>query len=180
MKRINPKTGNPFKKGDTREDGRLFLSYQIARGIKKDGYFGEHWVTPESFKKCKEAVLKNKKIQAKTKQGTTIEMLCGAKARAKLKNIPFDLDLEYVRSIVNDKCPIFGFDLKWDNPKQLHDSPSLDRIIPELGYVKGNVQIISNLANTMKSNASVEQLLTFSEWITKTYGINQKTRENLI
>ena len=179
MKRTNPQTGEVFKKGDVREDGRIFLSYQIARGIKRDGYFGEHWVTPESFKNCKEAISKNKKLKSKTKQGTTIEMLCGAKSRAKAKNLPFDLDLQYVRSIINDKCPIFNFELKWDNPKQMYNSPSLDRIIPELGYVKGNVQIISNLANTMKSNASVEQLLTFSKWITETYGTDQKSRENI-
>jgi hypothetical protein len=39
----------------------------------------------------------------------------------------------------------------------------LDKIIPELGYVKGNVRIISTLANTMKSNATKDQLLTFAK-----------------
>jgi hypothetical protein len=39
----------------------------------------------------------------------------------------------------------------------------LDKIIPELGYVKGNVRIISTLANTMKSNAIKDQLLTFAK-----------------
>ena len=38
------------------------------------------------------------------------------------------------------------------------DSYSLDKIIPELGYVKGNVWIISNKANAIKSNASLEEL----------------------
>ena len=39
----------------------------------------------------------------------------------------------------------------------------MDKIIPELGYVKGNVRIISTLANTMKSNATKDQLLTFAK-----------------
>lgn len=44
-------------------------------------------------------------------------------------------------------------------------SPSLDKIIPELGYVVGNIQVISKLANNMKTNASVDQLVLFSEWV---------------
>lgn len=38
------------------------------------------------------------------------------------------------------------------------DSPSIDRIIPELGYTKGNIRVISNRANLLKSNATIEEL----------------------
>ena len=37
------------------------------------------------------------------------------------------------------------------------DSPSLDRIVPELGYVKGNIRVISNRANHLKSDATLEE-----------------------
>lgn len=39
-----------------------------------------------------------------------------------------------------------------------NDSPTIDKIIPNLGYVKGNVWVISAKANRMKSNATVEEL----------------------
>lgn len=42
---------------------------------------------------------------------------------------------------------------------------SIDRIDNTRGYVPGNVQIISRLANRMKSNATTDQLKLFSDWI---------------
>jgi hypothetical protein len=164
MKRLNPNTNTYFKKGDVREDNCRFLSYNLKR-IKKNGYFGEHWVSPETFESAKQAISSWKRRANKTKQGTTIEMLSGAKSRAKEKGLPFDLDLEFLRSIITDTCPIFGFEFAWDNTRQSHDSPTLDRIVPELGYVKNNVRILSNLANTMKSNATPKQLHKFADWI---------------
>jgi hypothetical protein len=179
MKRINPNTGKPFKYGDTREDGKIFSEYKKSK-IKKDGYFRENWVSKEYFNKTKLKILHNEKIYTNTKQGSLSTMKRSAKIRAKNKNLPYDIDLKYLKDIVTDNCPVFGIPLKWDNPKMFHDSPTLDRIIPELGYVKGNVQIISCLANTMKSNATPEQLLKFSEWVQNNYGANSHSGKNSI
>lgn len=38
------------------------------------------------------------------------------------------------------------------------NSPTLDRIRPDLGYVKGNVIVISGRANRIKSDATIEEL----------------------
>ena len=51
----------------------------------------------------------------------------------------------------------------------LDTSPSLDRINPLGDYVPENIQIISNLANRMKNNASDEQLLRFSHYYIEYY-----------
>ena len=45
-----------------------------------------------------------------------------------------------------------------------NNSPSLDRDNPKLGYIPGNVMMMSNLANKMKNNATHEQLKQFSEY----------------
>lgn len=47
--------------------------------------------------------------------------------------------------------------LNLDNNMVKDDLPTLDRIIPELGYIKGNVKVISWLANTIKSCGNAEQ-----------------------
>lgn len=36
--------------------------------------------------------------------------------------------------------------------------PSLDRVVPSLGYVKGNVRVISFRANRIKSDATADEL----------------------
>lgn len=86
-----------------------------------------------------------------------------ARSRAKQKSVPFDIEIEDI--YIPEKCPIFGFNLTMNEGGVKHDSMSLDRIIPELGYVKGNVRVISWLANAMKSNATEDLLITFAEWV---------------
>jgi hypothetical protein len=96
-------------------------------------------------------------------------ILSGIRLRAKAKGIPFDLDLEDINP--PDTCPVFNIPLKRNvgkGPK--FDSPSVDRIIPELGYVKGNIQIISQKANLMKQDATPEELIQFANWVLKEYG----------
>lgn len=108
-------------------------------------------------------------VKANPVKVITSNLLKGARRRAKEKSLPFDIDLDYVRSIVGENaelashCPVFGFALDWscqrnNGGKVLPNSPSIDRIDPERGYVKGNIKIISFRANQIKSDASHEEL----------------------
>jgi len=72
-----------------------------------------------------------------------------AKFRAKKYNLPFDLDISDV--IVPEICPILGIKLVFGHSKGCQSSsPSLDRIVPSKGYVRGNVVVISFRANRLK------------------------------
>ncbi len=84
-----------------------------------------------------------------------------AKRRAKDNNLPFDItwrDLE-----IPDTCPLLGIPITSGNGKTCDTSPTIDRKRPELGYVKGNVWIISHKANRMKSDATFKEIQTFYE-----------------
>ena len=90
------------------------------------------------------------------------EMLRHAKDRATKAGLPFNLELEDL--VIPEKCPILETPISWRNSirwQHPENVPSIDKIVPDKGYVKGNVCIISMMANTMKQNASIEQLLTF-------------------
>lgn len=89
-----------------------------------------------------------------------------AKQRAKKYSLPFDLKPEDI--VLPEFCPVLGIKLAvsegkdWDSRKY---SYSLDRIIPEMGYVVGNVQVISTMANAMKNDANFQELHSFARWI---------------
>lgn len=90
-------------------------------------------------------------------------MIRNAKSRAKEKSLPFDLsvgDLE-----IPNICPVLGVPLCVNEKHVGANSPSLDRLIPELGYVKNNVTVISHKANTIKNNASIEELEKILAWM---------------
>lgn len=91
------------------------------------------------------------------------ELWRGARDRAKKHNIPFDIDISDI--IIPKYCPALGIEIFRNNRKILDSSPSVDRIIPELGYVKGNIAIISWKANKLKSNATWQDLEAISKWL---------------
>lgn len=90
-------------------------------------------------------------------------MLVTARMRAKRDGVPFDLTKEDI--IIPDICPVLGIPLKVGDRKSHDNAPSLDKKIPSLGYVKGNVAVISYRANRIKNDATPEELekvLTYS------------------
>jgi hypothetical protein len=96
-------------------------------------------------------------------------LLTSARNRARKKGIPFNITVEDI--VIPEFCPILGIKLTRNMGSHggTFSSASVDKIIPENGYVKGNVQVISLLANNMKSSATPEQLVTFAKWILEEY-----------
>lgn len=133
------------------------LSEFFKSNTKKAGY--QH--------RCKLCASNYITTYKKTKRGHLSSYLSDSKQRAKEKNIPFDLDLEYLESITTEECPIFKTPFDWgrDNKGQGNERPSLDRIVPELGYVKGNVAFISMWANSIKQDATEKELYAVADWI---------------
>jgi len=99
------------------------------------------------------------------------QMIRNLKVRIKRKNLPCDLEVTDI--IIPDYCPVLGIKLNFDKKTKgpYPDSPSIDRIFPELGYVKGNIRVISNRANTLKNNMSLAEAELILKDLRKIHGV---------
>jgi hypothetical protein len=116
----------------------------------------------ENYTKSDEAVEQSKRSKLP-------KHLYSIKTRAIQKGLAFDLESEDV--VYPEYCPVLKLKLETGSARRglCKNSASVDRIDPAKGYVKGNIQVMSMLANKMKQDATPEQLLMFADWIYKTY-----------
>ena len=91
-----------------------------------------------------------------------------ARKRALQKGLEFNIELRDIH--IPKKCPILKVPLICST----RYSPSIDRIYPDKGYVKGNIAVISTLANSMKANATPKELLIFAKNIKKYMDLYQE------
>jgi len=128
--------------------GHIF--YIRAQGLKKNN----------GCKKCapKRIGLKNR---THGMSGTMeYRLFSSAKLRCKKNGYEFDLTLEDIK--IPKKCPVFGIELdsrllKTGTRKPLDNSPALDRVDSSKGYIKGNIAVISYLANSIKNDGTADE-----------------------
>ena len=91
-------------------------------------------------------------------------MLNSARSRAKRAGIPCDITLDDIT--IPEVCPVLGIPLHHNTRKGASDnSPTLDKIIPEMGYVRGNIAVMSAKANRIKNDASLADLAAVTRWM---------------
>ena len=88
-------------------------------------------------------------------------LLTTSKRSAKLTNRAHNITTYDI--IIPDVCPYLGVVLTRKLGKgYIPTNASIDRIDSSKGYIKGNIQIISRMANVMKNSATEKQLLDFA------------------
>jgi hypothetical protein len=132
-----------LKRGDFRADGLRFNNY-----IKRRGREDENWLTPEAY--------------LRTRVNMTFQ---SARVRAAKKKLPFNITTDFLLSILPDDglCPALRTPMVWGGDAD--NSPSLDRVVPNLGYVIGNVEFISNRANRIKTNATTDEIVSVATYL---------------
>lgn len=97
---------------------------------------------------------------------TELKLFYAAKRRATQKDLEFALKVEDIK--IPNFCPMLGIPLFPATGKHARDnSPTLDRIDSRFGYTPDNILVISHRANTIKGNATIQELEMIADYIDK-------------
>lgn len=96
-------------------------------------------------------------------------LTAAAKSRARKSGLAFDITPDDFE--IPERCPILGIELSvvHNGNQDKTAAPSLDRIDPNFGYIKGNVAVISWQANKYKSNMSKEIIEKLYKYVFETF-----------
>jgi hypothetical protein len=83
-------------------------------------------------------------------------LLNEARSRAKTRGVEFSITVEDVPPM-GERCPLLGHPFPPSDHRKTPFSPSLDRIDPSIGYIKGNVWIVGYRANLIKNDGTAEE-----------------------
>lgn len=106
-------------------------------------------------------------------------VLHNIKTRAKKQGVPFELTADDLTT--PEFCPVLGIRLERSmNPLGgvTDCAPTVDRLIPEVGYIKSNIIIVSHKANRIKNNATVEELETVARFYRDLFIAKELNKEN--
>ena len=100
---------------------------------------------------------------------TTVEeqWIVRSKNRPKVNKARKSLSIEYYKTLLVTHCPLLGMQLSYESytGRTPDNYATLDKIDPTKGYVPGNVQILSFRANSLKADATIEEMeLLLKNW----------------
>lgn len=127
----------------------LNAKHRMYRNERKDHYRMTDQASRD--KRNSDPVLRKKNI------------VSNCKYRAQRDDYEFNLtvdDLEWP-----EYCPVFGIKLNYQKSRWGYDGPSVDKVDNTKGYTKENCRVISLRANTLKSNATLEQLERLVQYV---------------
>lgn len=143
----------------------------FAKGLCRDCYLRDYYSNPVNKERNKISNKKNydskkaayiERSNIYHRQHPEVMLITSAKIRAKKKGLPFDLKTSDIT--IPSICPVLGIPLIPLSGKFAHNSPSIDRIDNSKGYTKDNIIVVSFRANSLKKDATTEELKMVSDF----------------
>lgn len=164
----------PLTAEEKRERNRVRVNkWRAANRERVRAASTRRWANDPSFReaqrerraqaKYRDAELKAQRQRRRCAETWPTEILRDIRARCKRSGLPFDLQPSDIA--VPDRCPITGEPFVFGHVGH-PQSPSVDRRDPALGYICGNVAVISRRANTIKSDCVDPQVFRrLADWL---------------
>jgi hypothetical protein len=155
----------PYRLNAAREEAILLGKSTYFTGKPcKHGHIAERRVSTKTCIQCaKEIHQITDRNNYRNPENTFFRQFHHRRQSAIKNGIPFSITFEELHK--PEFCPVLGVKLNYacstgEDGKQTRDpcKASIDKLVPELGYVPGNVFIISWRANKLKSNMSIDEL----------------------
>jgi endogenous inhibitor of DNA gyrase (YacG/DUF329 family) len=158
MTKLCPKCRKPVKKGRVKRN-KKYCSIKCGRLTSWRRWYSKNTKICSTKRKLARII--------EYKSHPLRDVIRTAKARAKLLKLPWNLVYEDLLPLPT-VCPVLGILLNYNNrARDNFDKPTLDRRIPNLGYIKGNVFVVSWRANKLKSDATPEELQKLASYTTR-------------
>jgi hypothetical protein len=129
-----------------------------------------NWKVSEQCPECWLKLMSKNNITHSNSQNIIGQLFYSAKQRAKKSKVDFDIEIGDI--IIPEYCPILKIKLDVrqgfsDNRKPRFNAPSIDRINSALGYIKGNIIIMSYKANVLKKDGTSTEHIKVAEFMEK-------------
>lgn len=127
-----------------------------AKGLCLNCYM-KRWVKTKKRKHIKEYKASDlEKRRAYKARNFPKYLWSRAKYRASKSGLDFNIEVEDV--VIPTFCPVFGIPLIPFSGRCSPNVPTIDRIDNTQGYVKGNIIVVSFRANSLKRDATLDEL----------------------
>lgn len=122
----------------------------------KQKIYNDNWITSLSpEEKDQLLALQKEGRQRRDMKEPRRAMLNNSRKRAKERGLEFTITIDDI--IIPTHCPVLGIPLVKIGGKRTPNSPSVDRVNNSLGYVKGNIKVISSRANALKNDGTIDE-----------------------
>lgn len=133
------------------------MTYFTGKPCKR-GHISPRYTKTKICIECGKTVYLEKDKSNYRYRDTFYRQYVARKQAAKIKGVPFTIKFSEIEK--PKFCPVLGLELEygWSGEgRRLPNKATIDKLIPSLGYVPGNVFVISWRANNLKKDMLVEE-----------------------
>jgi hypothetical protein len=144
-----------FRVNNTRSDGRYTWCMECSTEYQRNRRRADPKAYADASKRYRARSWAKDPVRAWARMAAT-----ASKGRAKREGVPHAITFTDLLPLATGACPVLGIPLAYSRTTGvIHDaSPTVDKMKPELGYVPGNIVVVSFRANAIKRNATLKEL----------------------